>query len=121
VDTTLKIIASDLDPEDLQGLTRELSQTLRKETGVDTTLPEGAAGPGTRGDPVTLGTIIITALTSGAVVALFNVLKTYFERKPTLVMEFQRPDGKTFTVRAETLSQPHIDQTIRLANDFWEK
>jgi hypothetical protein len=121
VDTTLKIKADDLDAEDLQDLTRELSQSLRKETEVIATLPEGVAEPGTRGDPVTLGTIILTAFTSGAVVALFNVLKTYFERKPTLVMEFQRPDGKTFTVRADTLARAQIDQTIRLANDFWEK
>lgn len=118
MDTTLKIIASDLDSEDLQDLTRELSQSLRRETDGIATLPEGAAGPGTKGDPVTLGIIILTALTSGTVVAFFNVLKSYFERKPTLEMEFQRPDGKTFKVRAETLGKAQIDQTIRLADEF---
>ena len=119
MDTTLRIIASDLGAEDLQDLTCELSQTLRKETEVDTTLPEGAGGPGTKGDPITLGTILITALTSGTVVALFNVLKSYFERRPTLEMEFQRPDGKTFKIRGETLGKGQIDQAIRLADDFW--
>ncbi|MEJ2366392.1 MAG: hypothetical protein P8017_17290 [Deltaproteobacteria bacterium] len=119
MDTTLKIHSHDLDPEDLQRLTRELSRTLKQETGVNTTMPEGPAGPGARGDPITLGTIIITALSSGTVVALFHVLKSYFERKPTLEIEFQRPDGNTFKIRAETLGQAQVDETIRLAKDFW--
>jgi hypothetical protein len=117
--TTLKLVSNDMDPEDLQVLTWELSRTLRQEADVDTSLPEGPAIPGTRGYPITLGTIIITALTSGSVVAFFNVLKSYFERKPKLKIKVQSPDGKTFEITAETLGKAQIDETIRMANVFW--
>ncbi len=119
MDATLKIISSDLAAEDLQVLTRELSQALNKETEVSATLPEESGGPGTRGGAVELlGQILLTALSSGTVVALFNILKSYLERKPSLEMEFQRTDGQKLKVRAEDLDKSQIEQTMKLVNEF---
>jgi hypothetical protein len=119
VDAILKIISSDLAAEDLQALTRELSQNLNRETEVNADLPEEAGGPGTRGGAVELvGQILLTALSSGTVAALFNILKSYLERKPSLEMEFQRSDGQKLRVRAEDLDKGQIQQTMKLANEF---
>jgi hypothetical protein len=121
MDSTLQLTAGDLSDEDLQKLTRDLSKTVNDETGVKATLPEKPGEAGTRGDPITLGTIILTAFSSGTVVALFNVIKSYIERKPSLELEFNREDGQQLKIKAEQLSKDQIDHTIQLANDFFGK
>ena len=118
MDSTLQLTASDLSDEDLQKLTLELSKTLNDETEAKATLPENSGGPGSKGDPITLGTIILTALSSGTVVALFNVIKSYLERKPSLELEFKREDGQQLNIKAEQLHKDQLDHTIQLAKDF---
>jgi hypothetical protein len=120
MDAILKLTAADLDAEDLQDLTRDLVKTLNSETDLHATLPEERGGPGTKGDAITLGQIILTALSSGTIVALFGVLKSYFERKPSLELLVEGPDGRKFEVKAEQLSRNQVDQTIKMANDFIE-
>ncbi|WP_449243813.1 effector-associated constant component EACC1 [Desulfobacca acetoxidans] len=114
----LRITSKDLDAEDLQEVTNSLSMTLRDDTDIAVNLPEEAASPGAKGDPVTLGTLILTALTSGTVVALFNVLKSYFDRGHSLEIELHRSDGKTIKIKAENLQKAQIDSTIKIAQDF---
>ena len=118
MDSTLQLTASDLSGEDLQKLTLELSKTLNDETGAKATIPEKSGGPGSKGDPITLGTIILTALSSGTVIALFNVIKSYIERKPSLELELKREDGQQLNIKAEHLHKDQIDHTIQLAKDF---
>ena len=119
MDSTLQLTAGDLSDEDLQVLTRELSKTLNDETEVKATLPTGTGESGTKGDAITLGAIILTALSSGTVVALFNVLKSYIERKPSLELEFKREDGQQLKIKAEQLNKDQIDQTLQIANEFF--
>ena len=119
MDSTLQLTASDLSDEDLQKLTRELSNSLNDETKAKATLPEKPSKPGSKGDPITLGTIILTAISSGTVVALFNVIKSYIERKPSLEFEFKRESGQQLKIKAEQLSKEQIDQTIKIANKFF--
>jgi hypothetical protein len=116
--TTLILSSKNLSDEHLMDLTRELANTLNHETDVEVSLPEGRGGVGARGDAITLGQIILTALSSGTLVALFKVLKTYFERKPLLEVEFQRADGQKFKVVAEHLKKGQLDQTLKMASDF---
>ena len=119
MDSTLQLTATDLSNEDLQALTLELSKTLNDETEAKATLPEETGETGSKGDPITLGTVILTALSSGTVVALFNVIKSYIERKPSLELEFKREDGRQFKIKAEQLNKDQINQTIQMANDFF--
>jgi hypothetical protein len=118
MDSTLQLTANDLSDEDLQKLTLELSKTLNDETEANATLPEKTGESGTKGDPITLGTIIITALSSGTVVALFNVIKSYIERKPSLELQLKSKDGREFNIKAEQLHKDQMDHTIQLAKDF---
>ncbi|MCK5345596.1 MAG: hypothetical protein KAR20_19435 [Candidatus Heimdallarchaeota archaeon] len=119
MDSTLLLAANDLSDEDLQKLTLELSKTLNDETEAKATIPEKPSQAGSKSDVViTLGTILLTALSSGTVAALFNVIKSYIERKPSLEFEFKRKDGQQLKIKAEQLNKDQIDQTIQMANDF---
>jgi hypothetical protein len=67
-----------------------------------------------------VGQILLTALSTGTVVALFNVLAVYFQRKPSLEIEFKRSDGQQFKIKAEQLNKSQIEKTVQLANEFFE-
>jgi hypothetical protein len=48
------------------------------------------------------------------------VIKTYFERKPSLTYIFSGPDGKVLSLKAEQMNKTQIAQTISLAKAFFE-
>ncbi len=98
--------------EDLQDLTAGLLRSINQETDLTARLPEERGGAGTKGDAVTIGQIVIVALSSGTVVALLQVLKSYLERKPTLEIELVLPD-KTLKMKAEHFSPEQLAQTMQ--------
>ncbi|MGA2113797.1 MAG: hypothetical protein ABSH56_03490 [Bryobacteraceae bacterium] len=105
--------------EQKQQLTRDLVRTLSRETDMTAALPEpAAAAPGSRGDPVTLGTIALTFLSGGSAVALIKVLETYFQRKSSLQVELKKPDGRALTINAENMAADQIEKTAKLAEQF---
>jgi hypothetical protein len=116
----MQVRAAQMPDEALQQFTLEMMRTINAETDAQAALPPAPAGQGTRGDAVTIGQIVLTALTSGTVVALFGVLKAYFERKPSLEIGFKRPGGVDFKITASQLGKDQIDQTIALARNFFE-
>lgn len=115
---SMMISSQDADAEELQQLTLDLMNTMNVETDVGASLPEIKREPGSRGDAVTLGQIALTALTSGTVVALFEVLRAYFERKPSLEIELQRTDGERISIKAEQIGNDQLERTIGLAGRF---
>lgn len=106
--------------EDIQELTFELKNSLNQETDLTAQLPEKTGGLGIKGDVVTIGDIFIAALSSGTVVALLQVLKSYVERKPTLRIEIERPDGNKVKIEAEHLNPSRIEQTTRAVQQLCE-
>lgn len=119
MDVTLSMTSGDLDAEDLQNLTNDLCRTVNQETDVTAKLPEEPGEAGTRGDPITVGTLILTFLTSGAAVALFNVVKSYFERNSSLVITFKRKDGDTLEIEAKNVHPDQINRTMEAAREFF--
>lgn len=117
---SMKITSDDTETDDLQKLTLNLMNAMNSETDAKAALPDAPAEIGAKGEPVTIGLIILTALTSGTVVAIFEVLKSYFERKPSLEIDFKRTDGEQLKIKAEQLSKAQIDQTLLLAANFFE-
>lgn len=99
----LALSSKDLNEEDLQELTIELRRTLVDETDIDAELVEGSSEKGSRGEPITLGLIALTFLTSGAAVALFNVFKSFFDRKKYLELEMIKEDGTKINIKAENI------------------
>ncbi len=120
MEQNLIVTSERLAPDEVQALTRELVASINRHTDTDAALPEGEAAAGERGDPVTLGAIALSVITSGTAVALFQVIKAYFERDESLEMAFERPDGRKLTIKAENMSAERIDETVAMAKTFFE-
>ncbi|MCI5194647.1 MAG: hypothetical protein D3919_00145 [Candidatus Electrothrix sp. AW5] len=117
----LNLHDNQMSDEGMQELTFELKNSLNRETDLTAQLPEEAGGLGTKGDAVTIGQIILAAVGGGgAIAALMPVLKAYVERKPTLRIEIERPDGSKMTLEAEHLRPGQIEQTTRAVQQLCE-
>jgi hypothetical protein len=115
----LALASPDLSADELQELTREVRRTLARETDIVATVPEATPRAGERGDAVTLGTLLLTFMTSGAAVALCEIAKVYFQRNSSLAMEFERDDGRRLKINAENLRADQVDRTIATAEQFF--
>jgi hypothetical protein len=70
-----------LSDEQFDRLAREFHNDLARLSGVDLISQEASVpSPGHRGDPITLGSFALALVASGAVTALFAILKSYVER-----------------------------------------
>jgi hypothetical protein len=115
----LAIHAPELDPEELQELTRRLAQTINRETDFQAELPHAASEAGDKGLAELFGLLTLDRLKS-AVEPLIEVLSLYFQRSESLAMEFQCPDGRASTVkiRATDLDGRRVGEVIRLTRKF---
>ncbi len=121
----LSLSAAELDDEALQDLTRQLCRDLRAEAGVEAALVTRPAEPGTKSGEIELiGNLLIKALGAGfgggGAVALFNVLKTYLQRKPTLEIEIQRKGGDKIKIKADDLSKGERSEALQMLNQLLE-
>ena len=120
MDATLSLHDSRMAAEDLQSLTARLLRSINQETELTARLPEERGGAGAKGDPITIGAIFLAALSSGTVVALFQVLKSYVERKPTLRFEIKTADGRELILVFEHFSPEQITQAIQAVKQLFE-
>lgn len=118
MDATLRVSAGDIGNEELQSLTRKLIVSINQETDIKASLPESQSAPGARGLEISIGQILVTALTSGAIAELFRLLRAYFERRPALTVEIHLPDGRKFDVSAKKLEKDQLEQTLGAAHEF---
>jgi hypothetical protein len=109
---TLTIRCDELDDSRLDTMVRGLVRSLREE-GIDAApAPAREAVPGVKGDPVTLGAIVLGLIGSGGVaVTLLQVLKAYLERKSTLRFEITRADGRKVSLDASWFGKAQWAQT----------
>lgn len=121
MDIKMRITSEGLTDDDLQELTWDLSRTINQETELESAIAKGLAAPGTRGDGVTIGTIILSFISSGAAVGLFNVIKAYFERNQSLEFEFESKDSKKLKINAHNIKPDQMDKTLGLLEQFMEK
>lgn len=111
-------LTADLPPEALQELTRDISNTIRKETEINSNLVEQPAGPGMKGGGTSIGQIIVDIISGGAIKGLFNVLQSYVKKESSLKVEFTRADGAKMKFTAKNLKSDQITKTVELAQAF---
>jgi hypothetical protein len=114
----LAVSSSGLWDEALQDLTQELCNSLNEEAHLSASLPTAPPAPGAKGDPITLGVILLSFITSGAAVALFNTLSAYFARSKTLEFVLSKPGGSSVTVKSQNVSAEEREQTLALLSEF---
>ena len=92
----LSISPEGLRSEDQERLARELEGHLIATGGVTLGSVPVTTATGHRGEPVTItvGTLILAAVTSGTVTALFNILKSYVERGVDFTFEGTKTSGE---------------------------
>jgi hypothetical protein len=99
---------------------RELSRQSKMVFGVlrkglrevNVSTARGAPSAGGKGDPITLATIVLTAFTSGAVVALVNCFKAVFARDHTIKLSLNFANGKKITIDSKNVGTPEIRQLL---------
>jgi hypothetical protein len=108
----LNLSSTDLDEEELHQLTQELCESIASETEITAEIPSGAVVQGTKGDPITLGVIVLAFLTSGSAVALFEIFKAYFNRQPSLTIKMTKADGTPFEMTAQNIKLEQIQALL---------
>lgn len=109
---TLSLSSGELNDEDIQELTTDLCKTIINETDINAELVEGPTQKGNRGEPITLGLIALTFMSSGAAVALFNVLKSYLDRESSLIFGIQREDGTKLGIKMKNMQPEQVKATL---------
>jgi hypothetical protein len=115
---TLSISSTEISDDRIQTLTSDLCRSITKETNIEAELAEGISQKGAKGDPITLGLIVLTFISSGSAVALLNVLKSYFERDSTLKVNIMREDGAKLAINAKNMKPELIEETFERAKEF---
>jgi hypothetical protein len=67
---------------------------------------------GMKGDPVTVGTVLVSMFTSGAAVALLNCFKAMFARDHSLGISLSLPGGKKIKVNAKNLQSDEVQKFL---------
>jgi hypothetical protein len=113
-DISVRLVAGD-DQEKSFFLTREISSDVARLSGVVSRAPPaGAPEPGTRGDPITMGAIVIAAVSgSGALTALVNTIGSYLARDRRTEVEIQTPDGRKVRISSQAFKPAVLEETLR--------
>jgi hypothetical protein len=113
---TLNLSSTELESEDLQVLTRQLCDSIVDETEIEAEIPCGVVQQGHKGDIVTVGTIALTFISSGAAVALFNIFKAYFDRNSSFTIKAKKSDGTELEISAQNLKLEQIQSLLAQFN-----
>jgi hypothetical protein len=106
--------------EQLQMITRQFCRDLSTELGLDSRLPEQAAQPGQRGDPVTVGAVLVALAKSGTILGFLRLVQSYISRVPSLEMSVVRADGSRFSLKASNLTEKQLQTTEQALTRFWD-
>ena len=115
-----RLSAIDVDQENVQSLAVELCREINRETDVQAALLKLPPAGGEKGDPVSIGAITLTFMTSGAAVALMKLIESSLSRRPSLEVELERPDGQKMVVRGTDIKPDEVTRAAELASRFFE-
>lgn len=109
--------SNELTDEDLQNLTRNLCDSITSETEIEAEIPSGSVAQGTKGDPITLGVLVLSFLSGGSAVALCEVFKAYFSRVPSLSIELERANGSKVKITSQNLKPEQLQALLSQADN----
>jgi hypothetical protein len=111
-DTPLKLsLSADLPNERLAQLTRDLERDLSR-AGVHARPLEAPPVPGERGEPFTLGVLVLALVSSGTVKAMIECFKAYLSRERALTIRLMHADGIQVEVTARNVDTPAVREAL---------
>ena len=118
MDAVLSIRSDEYDAEGLQRVTEDLCRALNRETDIAATVAVEPEQSGTKGDMLTVGTIILALLGGrGVGRALVEVLNTYVGRGRHLEIEIKAKGGEIMKFKGDHLTPDELQQMTKLANE----
>jgi hypothetical protein len=76
--------------------------------------PAAASEPGKKGDPITMGAIIIAAISGGgALTALVGTIGSYLGRDRHTEVEIQTRDGRKVRITSQTFKHQEMEELLR--------
>jgi hypothetical protein len=99
--------------EDLQEMAIELSRALVSEPGIQVLEESVSSRKGAKGDPITIGTILLSLITSGAAVAMVNVVKSLIDRDHTLKIKI-KTEKEEIEVDSNSLKAGQVDRILKV-------
>ena len=113
-DIVVRLLAGD-DEERSFFLSREFSSDVARLSGVVSRAPSPAsAEPGKSGDPITMGAIIIAAVSGGgALTALIGTIGSYLARDRRTEVEIQTPDGRKVRMSSQAFNHTELEELLR--------
>jgi hypothetical protein len=112
----VSLAGKSLSDEQLDILARECQNDISALAGVDLIREASAPSSGRRGDPTTLGTFALALVTSGAVTALFAILKSYVERGVEGSFEGVDGNGKAIKIGLKGVTLEQFKGFLESAN-----
>jgi len=113
MDGTIQLTAPNLAPEQLQDISSSLLKDLVVELGLNARFTTEAGKLSDKGDPVTIGVIIVSLAKSGAILGLIRLLQTYIRRVPSLELTVARPDGQKIKLRSSNFTDEQLAKTLK--------
>ena len=110
---TVRLLVGD-DEEKSLSLSQEFASDVARLSGVVSHAPPSAAHePGKRGDPLTLGAIVIAAISSGAISSLVTTIGSYLTRDKRTEVEISRPDGLKIKISSARSNLAELQEALR--------
>jgi hypothetical protein len=120
MDIDVLISSSELNDERLMALTSDFLASILKETDIDARLAEGPHREHARGESISLGIIVLTFIEAGALTALFNVIKSYFDREKKIIIVF-RHENDEIALNSKNMEPDQIKETLNRMEEFLER
>jgi Effector Associated Constant Component 1 len=104
-------LSAKIPDERVAQLTRDLAHSLSL-AGIQARPPEAPPVSGQRGDPFTLGVLVLALVTSGTVRAAIECFKAYLSRERTLIIKIARADRTPVEVTSQNVDTPAVHEAL---------
>jgi hypothetical protein len=98
----------------LAKLTRDLERDLSR-AGIHVGSVDSPPTFGEKGEPITLGVLALSLITSGAVTAIIECLKIYLSRERGLTIKLTHPDGTQAEVTTRNVDTSNVREILEAA------
>lgn len=107
----LQLQSDSLDIESIHSISTLMSNSIERETDYEVVNEQAIASIGDKGDPITIGTIVLAAISTGTVISLLDVIKTYLSKEPELTVTIDVREQKVH-LNSKNISTKEILTTL---------